>query len=157
VQRLPPGFPHLVSDRIELLSLELERAGQALARIVVYVVAAAVLGVTAWLAAWAVVFMLLLMAGLPPVAALALVLLFNALAAWLALRRARKSVGLLSLPATRRHLTVSAAKEPADGAQPRTAPPQARADGAAATVHPAPVSSVPHVHDSQRNLAAGAR
>jgi hypothetical protein len=112
LQQLLRDLPHLLSDRVDLLALELERAGRALARIVVLVVAAAVLVVTAWLAAWAAVFMLLMNAGLPPIAALVLVVLFNALAAWLALTRAQRLVGLLSLPATRRHLTVAPTRQP---------------------------------------------
>jgi Putative Actinobacterial Holin-X, holin superfamily III len=111
LQQLLRELPHLLSDRVDLLALELERAGRALARIVVLVVAGAVLAVTAWLAAWVVVFMALLAIGLSPIGALALVLMFNALAAWLAFEHAQKLVGVLSLPATRRHLTVSPAKQ----------------------------------------------
>jgi hypothetical protein len=44
----------LVSDRVELLSLELQRAGQVLAQIVALIVGAAILGMTAWLALWGV-------------------------------------------------------------------------------------------------------
>lgn len=117
-QRLLHELPGLLSDRIELLSLELERAKGALGRIVILIVAAAVLGVTAWLAAWAVVFLALLALGLPPLAALLIILVINALTAWWALQRARKLSGVVSLPATRRHLTLA----------PNAAPPSKDAD-----------------------------
>jgi len=135
LQQLLRELPHLLGDRVDLLALELERAGRALARIVVLIVAAAVLAVTAWLAAWVVVFMALLTVGLPPIAALAIVLLINAITAWLALARAQTLVGLLSLPATRRHLTVARGREP---------PPDS-------------TNGAPHDHDTLRPARASSR
>jgi len=105
-------LPGLLSDRVELLSLELQRAGHALLQIVVLLVVAAILGVTAWLVLWGGIVVLLLAQGLPLVAALLLLLLFNAGAAWLVLRRARALVPRLALPATRRHLMLSPSPEP---------------------------------------------
>lgn len=156
VQDLLRELPHLLSDRVELLALELQRAGQALARIVVFVVAAAVLLLTAWLAAWAVAFLLLLAVGMPPIGALVFVLLVNALAAWICLTRAHKLVGLLSLPATRRHLTVSPATKPAaepltEHALHRAAPPDPP------TQHAAPTAAVPPVHDTHHTVDASTR
>jgi Putative Actinobacterial Holin-X, holin superfamily III len=162
LRQLMRAVPHLLSDRIELLALELERASRALARIVVLIVAAAVLFVTAWLAAWAVVLMGLVAGGMPHIPALMLVLVINAVAAWFALARARRLVGLLSLPATRRHLTVAAAKEPnvvrdvASPAQPPGDCEQAQhAQRSADSTRHAPSDAVPHAHDAQRHLAAG--
>ena len=109
VQSVLRELPGLVSDRVELLSLELQRAGRALAQIVVLVVAAALLGVTAWLALWAGVTIALLQAGLHWALALLAVLALNLVAAALALLRVKRLARLLQLPATRRHLTLSPA------------------------------------------------
>jgi hypothetical protein len=105
-------LPGLVSDRVELLSLELHRAGLALAQIAALVVAAAILGVTAWLVLWGMVVALLVMAGLHWLAALGLALLANLLAAWWAVARVRKLLPALKLPATRRHLMISPSTKP---------------------------------------------
>ncbi|MBZ8142004.1 hypothetical protein CLD22_19115 [Rubrivivax gelatinosus] len=99
-------LPGLVGDRVELFVLELNRAGRALAQIVALVVAAAVLGVTGWLALWAGITGALIDAGLYWGWALIAVLAANLLAAWLAVRRIRSLLPLLHLPATRRHLTT---------------------------------------------------
>ncbi|MBK1686402.1 phage holin family protein [Rubrivivax gelatinosus] len=107
LQSVLQELPGLVSDRVELFSLELVRAGRALAQILMLVVAAAVLAVTAWLALWAGITVALLEAGLHWAAALAAVLALNLVAALLALRRIRRLVPLLRLPRTRRHLTLS--------------------------------------------------
>ena len=105
-------LPGLLSDRVELLSLELQRAGAALMQIVVLLVVAAILGVTAWLVLWGGIVALLLHAGLPLPGALLILLLFNAGAAWLVVRRVRALLPRLALPATRRHLMLSPAPEP---------------------------------------------
>jgi ABC-type protease/lipase transport system fused ATPase/permease subunit len=105
-------LPGLVSDRVELLSLELNRAGLALAQIAALVVAAAILGVTAWLALWGMVVALLVMAGLHWLVALGLALVANLLAAWWAVARARSLLPKLKLPATRRHLMLSPSTKP---------------------------------------------
>jgi hypothetical protein len=110
-------LPGLVSDRVELFALELGRAGSALARIVAWVVAIAILGVTAWLALWAGVVIALVGLGLHWTLALLPVLLINLVAVMLALKRVQYLVTRLSLPATRRHLTLS----------PRATPPSASA------------------------------
>lgn len=97
-------LPGLFSDRVELLSLELQRAARALAQIVALVVAVAILGVTAWLLLWAGVIRLLMAAGLTLEGALLVGLLINVgVIAW-ALRRMRGLLPRLALPATRRHL-----------------------------------------------------
>jgi uncharacterized membrane protein YqjE len=97
----------LVSDRVELLSLELQRAAQALFQIVALVVAMAILGVTVWLALWAALITLLMQVGLPLLAALLLVIGINGLAIAVAVARVSRLLPRLGLPATQRHLTVS--------------------------------------------------
>ena len=100
-------LPGLVSDRVELLSLELQRAVQALAQIVALLVAIAVLGVTAWLVLWGAIIRLLVSAGMPLAAALLLAIALNVLAILAALLRVRQLLPRLKLPATRRHLMVA--------------------------------------------------
>jgi len=105
-------LPGLVSDRVELLSLELHRALQALAQIVALLVAMAVLGVTAWLAMWAAIVKLLVTAGMPWAVALLVAIAVNVLAIVAALLRVRSLLPMLKLPATRRHLTVAPDPQP---------------------------------------------
>jgi uncharacterized membrane protein YqjE len=107
LQGLLHELPGLISDRVELLSLELQRAGQVLAQIVALIVVAAILAVTAWLALWGGVMLALIGAGLHWAAASLLVLLINLGACWWAVARVRTLAPLLQLPATRRHLTLS--------------------------------------------------
>lgn len=107
LQALLKDLPGLVGDRVELLSLELQRAGRALAQIVALVVAAAILGVTAWLVLWAGLVGVMVAAGLSLALALVVAFVLNLLAVWLALRRLKRLLPLLKLPATRRHLTLS--------------------------------------------------
>jgi uncharacterized membrane protein YqjE len=115
LQGLVHELPGLVSDRIELLALELQRAGQALAQIVALIVAAAILAVTAWLALWAGVLVALVSAGLHWAAAALLLLVVNLGACAWAVARVRTLAPLLQLPATRRHLTVRRAATSAPG------------------------------------------
>lgn len=107
LQGLMHELPGLISDRVELFALELGRAGSALARIVAWVVAIAILGITAWLALWAGLVVALIGLGLHWSLALLPVLLINLVAVLLALGQVRHLVTRLSLPATRRHLTRS--------------------------------------------------
>lgn len=107
LQGLAHELPGLISDRIELLSLELQRAGQVLAQIVALIVAAAILAVTAWLALWGGVMLALINAGLHWAAASMIVLVINLGACWWAVARVRSLAPRLQLPATRRHLTLA--------------------------------------------------
>jgi hypothetical protein len=107
LQAIWRDLPGLVSDRVDLLSLELLRAGRSLAQIVALIVAAAILGVTAWLVLWVGVAGALVALGLHWAWALLLVLAVNALAAWAAVARVRRLLPNLRLPATRRHLMLS--------------------------------------------------
>lgn len=99
-------LPGLVSDRVDLFSLELSRAGLALAQIVVLIVGAAILGVTAWLMLWAGIVVALVGLGLHWALALLAALLVNAAAVWIAVLRVQRLLPSLRLPATRRHLTL---------------------------------------------------
>jgi len=122
-------LPGLISDRIELLSLELQRAGQVLAQIVALIVAAAILAVTAWLALWGGVMVALIGAGLHWAAASSIVLVINLGACWWAVARVRTLAPRLHLPATRRHLTLS---QPSTASQPHS-PDEHAEDHAAAS------------------------
>ncbi len=105
-------LPGLVSDRVELFSLEMRRASIVLAHIVAMVVAIAILSVTAWLVLWGGIVTALVAFGLPVALALLVALVFNLLAAWLAFMRLKSLLPKLSLPATRRHLTMKSNPEP---------------------------------------------
>ena len=112
IKALLQELPGLVSDRVELLSLELKRAGAALAQIVVLGVVAALLGLTAWVLLWGAIVSGLVTLGLHVGLAMLAALLMNGAAAAVVLTRMKKQVGLLQLPATRRHLTVKAVLQP---------------------------------------------
>jgi len=105
-------LPGLLNDRVELLSLELQRAAAALVQVVVLIVAAAILGVTAWLVLWGAIVLALVAAGLHPTLALAAALLVNIAAAAWAVARARRLLPMLRLPATRRHLMIGPSPTP---------------------------------------------
>ena len=124
LQSLLRELPGLISDRVELFALELGRAGSALARIVAWVVAIAILGVTAWIALWAGVVIALIGLGLHWALALLPVLLINLGAVAFAVSRVQHLVTRLSLPATRRQLTMPPRAAPA-GRAPAPIPPQA--------------------------------
>ena len=104
VQWLLRELPALVGDRVELFSLEMHRAGAALVRIAALAVAAAIFALTAWIAMWGVIVGLLLALGWHWAAAHAVALAINLVAAVWAVWHARSLVGVLGLPATRRHL-----------------------------------------------------
>jgi len=107
-------LPGLVSDRLELLALELHRAGQGMVQIMALVLATAVLGTTAWLALCSGLGLALVALGLSWPLALLAVLLVNLALAWVAVSRVRRLLANLGLPATRRHLVFGA--EAADAA-----------------------------------------
>lgn len=110
-------LPGLVSDRVELLSLELRRAVLAVAQILALLVAVGILGVTTWLLLWAGAIRMLMYAGLPMAGALLVAVAVNVLAIVLVLQRVRGLLPKLSLPATRRHLTISPDPKPQPPAQ----------------------------------------
>jgi len=112
LQAVWSDLPGLVSDRVQLLELELRRAGQALARIVMLIVASAILGVTAWVALWGSVVGALAALGLHWAVALGAVFLVNLAGAVLVVARMRALATWLQLPATLRHLTIHPAPPP---------------------------------------------
>jgi uncharacterized membrane protein YqjE len=105
VRALLRDLPGLVGDRVDLLSLELHRAGMALASMVAWLVVAAIVGATGWLALCAAITLVLIDRGLPGVAALIGVMVVNVLIAWWAVNKVRSLAPLLKLPATRRQLS----------------------------------------------------
>lgn len=107
VQALLRELPGLFSDRVELFTLELARASGALGRIVAWLVSIAVVGVTAWLALWTGIGVGLVRLGLHWALALSLVLAVNLVAVAVGLQQVRRLARQLSLPATRRHLTLA--------------------------------------------------
>ena len=116
LQGLWRELPGLISDRVDLLALELQRAGRALMQIVALIVIASILAVTAWLALWSAVVGMLMALGLHWSVALLAVLVVNLGAAWWAVNRMRSLVADLRLPATRRHLALSPSPQPKDPA-----------------------------------------
>jgi amino acid transporter len=124
------------AERVELLSLELASAVRAAAQILILVVAAAIVAVTAWLGLWGVAAGVLINLGLPWALALLIVVAINLVAAWLALARARALLSRLSLPATRRHLSLRPTA-------PAPAPAPAPANAAAAPLGAAAVPPEP--------------
>lgn len=102
-------LPGLVSDRVQLLTLELRRARSAFGQIVALGVVAALLALTAWFAFWIGLGLAAVHAGLAWGWMLLLVLLINIGGAWAAVARIRHLAGYLALPATVRRLTVAPA------------------------------------------------
>lgn len=100
-------LPGIVSDRVQLLTLELRRARQALGRIVVLAVAAALLALTAWFALWIGLLMAAMQFEYGWAWMLALILVLNVGGAWFAVQRIRRLALFLALPATLRRLTVA--------------------------------------------------
>jgi hypothetical protein len=112
-------LPGIINDRVELLSLELQRATQSLVEIVALLVAVSILGVTVWLLVWAGVIGGLVAAGLQPLWALLLAIALNVLAVLLAVQRVKRLLPRLKLPATRRHLMFSPDPTPQDPSEDR--------------------------------------
>ncbi|MBT9463025.1 phage holin family protein [Hydrogenophaga sp.] len=105
-------IPRLFSDRVELLSLELHRAGLALLQIVVLGIGLAVVGITAWLILWSLIITGLTLVGLHWMGAFALALAVHVMiGTWLVLR-VKTLLPKLRLPATRRHLMFSSSPGP---------------------------------------------
>lgn len=125
LRTLLADLPGLVSDRVHLLALELRRAGRALGMMVALGLAAAVLGVTAWLALWVGLVAAAIHFGMPWGWAWVLVLALNLGAAFLAIKRALALAGYLKLPATMRRMTVPPpppAPASLDASRPETQP-----------------------------------
>ena len=122
LQDLLAALPGLVSDRLELLALELHRAGRGIVQIVVLMLTAAILGASAWLAMCVGIALALVALNLSWPAAMLAVLLVNLLLGWAALARVRYLLANLGLPVTRRHLVFGAAAAMPAGLDPHTRP-----------------------------------
>lgn len=130
-------LPGLVSDRLELLTLELRRAGQSLVKMAIFIAAAALLLITAWTALWIGVALVLVHFGLQWGWAVLVIFVLNIVVAIIALLLARALVHNLTLPATRRRLTVAAAQPASTGAAPEsTSAPVARSSPATGAIQP---------------------
>lgn len=105
-------LPGLVSDRVELLGLELKQAGRALALILVLGLAATMAAMTVWGLFWALVVSLLLQFGVALWGALLIAMIVNAAAAALLAWWLKALLPRLDLPTTRRHLSFSASPLP---------------------------------------------
>lgn len=101
-------LPGLISDRVELLSLELQRAGLALLHMACLAIALTVLGMAAWLILWALVVIGMLAGGLSWASALGVSLVVHVALGWWAVNRIRHLLPALGLPATRRQLMFRA-------------------------------------------------
>ena len=108
LQDLVVELPGLVSDRLELLALELHRAGRSLVQIMALVLATAILVTTAWFVLCGGLSMALVAQGLSWPLALLAVLPVNLVLAWAAMSRVRGLLANLGLTATRRHLVFGA-------------------------------------------------
>jgi uncharacterized membrane protein YqjE len=101
-------LPGLVSDRVELLSLELQRAGLALLHMACLGLVLTVLGMAGWLIVWALLLVGLVAAGLTWAMALGVALLAHVLLGWWVVNSIRRLIPNLGLPATRRQLMFRA-------------------------------------------------
>lgn len=97
----------MISERVQLLALELKRARQALVVIAALVVVAALLMLTAWFVLWGAIVAALIATGLAWGWAILIVLIVNAGGAVAALLYASSLGRFLALPATMRHLTLA--------------------------------------------------
>lgn len=114
-------LPGLISDRVELLSVELQRAGLALAHIVVLCMALSVLGVTMWVMLWCLIVAGLVLLGVHWMVALLVALGIQLVLVVWAVHRLKSLLPLLRLPATRRRLMFTSAP----GTE-QTAPPDSK-------------------------------
>jgi uncharacterized membrane protein YqjE len=134
-RRIFADLPGVVRDRVDLLTLELQRAGKSLAVMVVLGLAAVILLLTAWFAFWIGFAATLMHFGLAWGWAFLIVLALNIGGAVFALLRARALVKDLTLPATRRRMTLDSLlgrSAPSTTPAPhheQTLPPHVRPDG----------------------------
>jgi len=104
-------LPGLFNDRVDLLSLELRSAGLSLALMLLWMAAAAILAVTAWLGIWGAIGAALILHGWPWPGVIAGIVILNLVAAIVAVLRARSLAPRLGLPLTRRHLRFGAPED----------------------------------------------
>ena len=104
-------LPGILTDRVRLLSLELQRASNALGQMVALGILAAILFATAWIALWVGLAAAFLAVGLAWPWIVLLVLFINLSAGIWAVMRVKALAPLLALPATLRRLTDADALE----------------------------------------------
>jgi len=107
ISALFADLPGLLTDRVHLLSLELQRACAALGQMVALGLLAAILFATAWITLWVGLAAAFLAVGLAWPWIVLLVLFVNLAAAAWALMRVKALAPLLALPATLRRLSDS--------------------------------------------------
>ncbi len=107
LRALIEDIPRLIGERVHLLTLELQRAKQALIVIVVLGAFAALLLLTGWVVLWGAIIAALIQVGLAWGWAVLIVLVLNLGGAVIALGYALSLTRFLSLPATVRHLTLA--------------------------------------------------
>lgn len=107
VQGLFQELPGVVSDRVQLLSLEVRQASGAIAMVVVMAVIALIGGATAWLAFWVAVGLAIASFGLHWGWAVGAVFALNLLIVVIALLMAKSRASGIGLPATMRHLATT--------------------------------------------------
>ena len=100
-------LPGILTDRVRLLSLELQRASNALGQMVALGLLAAILVATAWLAFWVGLAAAFLALGIAWPWIVLLVLFINLSAAAWCVMRVKRLAPLLALPATLRRLSDS--------------------------------------------------
>jgi len=100
-------LPGILTDRVRLLSLELQRATNTLGQMVALGLLAAILAGTAWLAFWVGLAAALLALGIAWPWIVLLVLFINVSAAVWCVMRVKRLAPLLALPATLRRLSDS--------------------------------------------------
>ena len=98
-------LPGILTDRVRLLSLELQRATNALGQMVALGLLAAILVATAWLAFWVGLAAAFLALGIAWPWIVLLVLFINLSAAAWCVLRVKRLAPLLALPATLRRLS----------------------------------------------------
>ena len=111
VGALLADLPGLFTDRVRLLSLELQRASNALGQMVALGLLAAILVATAWLAFWVGLAAAFLALGIAWPWIVLLVLFINLSAAAWCVVRVKRLAPLLALPATLRRLSDSDSRE----------------------------------------------
>ena len=104
-------LPGILTDRVRLLSLELQRASNALGQMVALGILAAIVFSTAWIALWVGLAAAFLAVGLAWPWIVLLVLFINLSAGIWAVMRVKALAPLLALPATLRRLTAADALE----------------------------------------------
>jgi uncharacterized membrane protein YqjE len=104
-------LPGILTDRVRLLSLELQRASNALGQMVALGLLAAIVFSTAWIALWVGLAAAFLAVGLAWPWIVLLVLFINLSAGIWAVMRVKALAPLLALPATLRRLTDADALE----------------------------------------------